>query len=96
MPGSRPAAVLVPLFEAAGAANVVLTKRPETMPSHQGEIAFPGGGLRPGVDGTLRDAALREAEEEIGLPPAVVEVVPSSTRSPPSGRASRSRPSSGS
>ena len=75
MPGSRPAAVLVPLFEAGGEANVVLTKRPETMPSHQGEIAFPGGGLRPGVDATLRDAALREAEEEIGLPPAAVEVV---------------------
>ena len=41
MPGSRPAAVLVPLFEADGEAHLVLTKRPDTMPSHQGEISFP-------------------------------------------------------
>ena len=42
-PGSVAAAVLVPLFEADGDVSVILTKRPETMPSHQGEIAFPGG-----------------------------------------------------
>ena len=58
-PGARPAAVLVPIFETAGEARVVLTKRPETMPSHQGEIAFPGGKFEPGVDGSLRDAARR-------------------------------------
>jgi 8-oxo-dGTP pyrophosphatase MutT (NUDIX family) len=75
MPGSRPAAVLVPLFEKDGEANVVLTKRPDTMPTHQGEVSFPGGGVRPGIDAGLRDAALREAEEEIGLPPAAVDVV---------------------
>src|SRR5213080_790577 len=75
MPGSRPAAVLVPLFEADGEAHLVLTKRPDTMPSHQGEISFPGGGLRAGVDASLQDAALRESEEEIGLPPAAVGFV---------------------
>jgi 8-oxo-dGTP pyrophosphatase MutT (NUDIX family) len=75
MPGSRPAAVLVPLFESSGEAHVVLTKRPDTMPTHQGEVSFPGGGLRSGVDESLQDAALREAEEEIGLPPAAVEIV---------------------
>jgi 8-oxo-dGTP pyrophosphatase MutT (NUDIX family) len=75
MPGSRPAAVLVPLFEAKCEAHVILTKRPDTMPSHRGEISFPGGGLSAGVDGSLQDAALREAEEEIGLPPAAVDVV---------------------
>jgi 8-oxo-dGTP pyrophosphatase MutT (NUDIX family) len=75
MPGSRPAGVLVPLFEAKGEAHVVLTKRPDTMPTHQGEISFPGGGLHPGVDATPRDAALREAEEEIALPPDAVDVV---------------------
>jgi 8-oxo-dGTP pyrophosphatase MutT (NUDIX family) len=74
MPGSRPAAVLVPLFEAGGEAHVILTKRPDTMPTHQGEVSFPGGGVHPG-DTSPRDAALREAEEEIGLPPAAVEVV---------------------
>src|SRR4051794_5845782 len=41
--GSRAAAVLVPLYEFDGETYVVLIKRPETMPSHQGEIAFPGG-----------------------------------------------------
>ena len=45
------------------------TKRPETMPSHQGEIAFPGGKLDPALDADLRATALREAHEEIGLDP---------------------------
>jgi 8-oxo-dGTP pyrophosphatase MutT (NUDIX family) len=75
MPGSRPAAVLVPLFETGGEAHVVLTKRPDTMPTHQGEVSFPGGGMRDGVDATPLDAALREAEEEIGLRRAAVVVV---------------------
>jgi len=73
--GSREAAVLVPLYEAGGETHVVLIKRPETMPSHRGEIAFPGGKFEPGVDAGLRDTALREAEEEVGLAPALVEVV---------------------
>jgi 8-oxo-dGTP pyrophosphatase MutT (NUDIX family) len=71
----RPSAVLVPLFEADGEARIILTKRPETMPTHQGEIAFPGGKLDPQVDRDLRDAALREAKEEIGLDPGLVEIV---------------------
>jgi len=71
----RESAVLVPLFEADGEARLILTKRPETMPSHQGEIAFPGGKLEPTVDADLRAAALREAHEEIGLEPDAVEVV---------------------
>jgi 8-oxo-dGTP pyrophosphatase MutT (NUDIX family) len=74
-PGSRAAAVLMPLFEEGGEARIILTKRPDTMPSHQGEIAFPGGTHQPDVDESLRHAALREAEEEIGLDPARVEVV---------------------
>lgn len=72
--GTRPAAVLVPLFEEAGEARVILTKRPETMPSHQGEIAFPGGKFEPG-DPDLAATALREAHEEIGLDPGLVEIV---------------------
>jgi 8-oxo-dGTP pyrophosphatase MutT (NUDIX family) len=73
--GSRAAAVLVPMFETGGEAYVVLIKRPETMPSHRGEIAFPGGGFEPGVDADLEAAALREAHEEVGLAPADVEIV---------------------
>jgi 8-oxo-dGTP pyrophosphatase MutT (NUDIX family) len=74
-PGGRPAAVLLPLFEERGEARLVLTKRPETMPSHRGEIAFPGGKIEPGIDRDARDAALREAEEEIGLRRDAVEVL---------------------
>jgi 8-oxo-dGTP pyrophosphatase MutT (NUDIX family) len=75
VPGSRAAAVLVPMFEEDGEARIVLTKRPEHMPSHQGEIAFPGGKVQPDLDATVLDAALREAEEEIGLPRDRVEIV---------------------
>ncbi|HEY5013926.1 MAG TPA: CoA pyrophosphatase [Acidimicrobiia bacterium] len=71
----RPSAVLLALFEADGEARIILTKRPETMPTHQGEIAFPGGKLDPLVDTDLRATALREAEEEIGLEPGLVEIV---------------------
>jgi len=72
---ARPAAVLVAFFEEDREARVILTKRPETMPSHQGEIAFPGGKFEPGVDRNLEDTALREAHEEIGLDPSHVEVI---------------------
>ena len=75
VPGSQAAAVLVPLFEEDGAARIILTKRPEHMPSHRGEIAFPGGKVQPDVDATVLDAALREAEEEISLRRASVEIV---------------------
>jgi 8-oxo-dGTP pyrophosphatase MutT (NUDIX family) len=72
-PQSRAAAVLVPVFEADGEARIILTKRPDTMPSHRGEIAFPGGKRESG-DASMVAAALREAEEEIGLAPEMVEV----------------------
>ena len=58
-----------------GDSRIFLTKRPDTMPSHQGEIAFPGGKLDEETDASLRDAALREAHEEIGLEPSAVEIV---------------------
>jgi 8-oxo-dGTP pyrophosphatase MutT (NUDIX family) len=74
-PGGRAAAVLLPVFEEDGDARIVLTRRPETMPSHRGEIAFPGGKVEPAVDHDARDAALREAREEIGLRPEIVDVI---------------------
>jgi 8-oxo-dGTP pyrophosphatase MutT (NUDIX family) len=73
LPGARPAAVLVALFEEDGETRVVLTRRTTTLPSHRGEVSFPGGKVVAGED--LRAAALREAEEEIALPPVAVEVV---------------------
>ena len=66
-PEAVPPRCSLPLFEEDGEARLVLTRRPETMPSHRGEIAFPGGKVEPVVDRDARDAALREAEEEIGL-----------------------------
>jgi 8-oxo-dGTP pyrophosphatase MutT (NUDIX family) len=69
------AAVLLPLFERDGEVFVILTKRPETMPSHKGEISFPGGKHDPVRDADLRETALREAREEIGLDPEAVEIV---------------------
>jgi len=62
----RDAAVLIPVIERPGGAAVVLTQRTEHLPSHAGQIALPGGKIDPG-DGGPVGAALREAEEEIGL-----------------------------
>ncbi len=67
---SRQAAVLVPLFVDAGELWTLLTRRSESLPHHRGQVAFPGGGRETGED--LWTAALRESEEEIGLPPAMV------------------------
>jgi 8-oxo-dGTP pyrophosphatase MutT (NUDIX family) len=69
-----PAAVLVPLYAHNGELRVVLTKRRANLRRHAGEISFPGGRRDP-EDATLRDTALREAEEEIGLSREAVSVV---------------------
>jgi 8-oxo-dGTP pyrophosphatase MutT (NUDIX family) len=65
--------VLVPLYLRDGDVHVVLTRRPGDMRRHAGEVAFPGGRQDPGED--LRTTALREAEEEVGLPRADVELL---------------------
>jgi 8-oxo-dGTP pyrophosphatase MutT (NUDIX family) len=73
--GQVPAAVLVALYESGdGELRVVLTKRRADLRRHAGEISFPGGRRDP-EDITLRDTALREAEEEIGLARSEVTVV---------------------
>jgi 8-oxo-dGTP pyrophosphatase MutT (NUDIX family) len=66
--GQTPAAVLVPLFLPAEGEppSVVLTRRRADLRRHAGEISFPGG-RRDAEDADLRETALREAEEEIGL-----------------------------
>ena len=70
----RPAAVLVPIFERDGAWWVLLTRRTDTVRSHQGQICFPGGRQEPD-DLDLQATALRESHEEVGLDPAHVRVV---------------------
>jgi 8-oxo-dGTP pyrophosphatase MutT (NUDIX family) len=69
---TRPAAVLIPVVDRPEP-TVLLTQRTE-LPSHPGQIAFPGGKIEP-LDVTPADAALREAEEEIGLSRAVIEPI---------------------
>ena len=67
-----PAAVLVAVTDRARP-GVLLTQRTDTLRHHAGQIAFPGGRLDPGEDAVV--AALREAEEEIALPRAQVQVI---------------------
>ena len=68
-----PAAVLIALFDEAGEARVLLTRRSTSLRLHRGEVSFPGGRLDPGEN--VRSGALREAEEEIGLAPSLVHPV---------------------
>ena len=76
--GITPAAVLVAVVDRPRP-TVILTLRPETMRRHAGQISFPGGRFDPGDDGAV-DAALREAEEEIGLPRGLVDVIGTADR----------------
>jgi 8-oxo-dGTP pyrophosphatase MutT (NUDIX family) len=68
------AAVLVPLFERSREIHVVYIRRSDHVESHRGQVAFPGGRVDP-KDRTLLDAALREAHEEVGIPPHEVKVL---------------------
>ena len=79
-PGMHPerpltrAAVLVPLVEQPEGLTVLLTRRSDSLPHHAGQISFPGGCVEP-QDADAAAAALREAEEEIGLARERVEIV---------------------
>src|ERR1700749_409197 len=72
--GRTDSAVLVPLYVAAdGATHAVFPRRRADLKRHEGEISFPGGRREP--DESLERTALREACEEIGLPPDKVDVI---------------------
>jgi 8-oxo-dGTP pyrophosphatase MutT (NUDIX family) len=67
---AKPAAVLMPVVLRPSGLTVLLTERAAHLKTHAGQVAFPGGRIEPG-EGALT-AALREAQEEIGLDPALV------------------------
>jgi len=69
-----PAAVLVPIVDRAEGLTVLFTQRTELLRKHSGQVSFPGGRTEPG-DASPEFTALREAREEIGLPPERVEVL---------------------
>lgn len=69
----RAAAVLAALYEHDGEAWVVLTRRDAALRVHSGEVSFPGGRQDEGED--LRETARREACEEVGLDPGLVEII---------------------
>lgn len=84
-PGRAVAAVLVPLYlDDSGAVRVIMTKRPDNMRTHPGDVVFPGGRMEPGESAV--DCAIREACEEVALPEGNVTVVgglsPLTTRDP--------------
>ena len=72
--GYKPAAVLVPVQERHDGDYLVLTKRADGLPTHKGQIAFPGGSVDP-TDADAVEAALRESHEEIGIDPERVRIL---------------------
>ncbi len=70
----RPAGVLIAVWVHDGDPRVILTKRSSHLKHHPGQVAFPGGKV-DATDRDARDAALREAEEEIGLPRERVQIL---------------------
>ncbi len=70
----KAAAVLIPILERAGELRVVYIRRSDQVESHRGQVAFPGGRVDSG-DATPLAAALREAHEEVAIPPHAVDVL---------------------
>ncbi|MBI1364983.1 MAG: CoA pyrophosphatase [Alphaproteobacteria bacterium] len=70
----KDAAVLIPIIDRPKEPTVLLTVRSADMPSHAGQISFPGGKIHPDDESPVH-AALREAEEEVGIPRDKVDVI---------------------
>lgn len=74
LPGLRSAAVLVPLIAHRDGMTILFTERTETLSAHAGQISFPGGRVADG-ERTPEQTALRETEEEIGVPSSAIEII---------------------
>lgn len=72
-PQHRRACVLIPLIRNGGGWSILFTRRSENLAAHGGQIAFPGGSVE-GAE-SLEAAAVREAHEEVGIPPRHVELI---------------------
>ncbi|HET7437762.1 MAG TPA: CoA pyrophosphatase [Thermoanaerobaculia bacterium] len=72
-PQHRRACVLIPLIRDGGQWVILFTRRSENLAAHSGQIAFPGGSVEEGE--SLEAAAIREAHEEVGIPPEHVELI---------------------
>lgn len=72
-PQHRRACVLIPLIRNGAGWSILFTRRSEHLAAHSGQIAFPGGSVEAGE--TLERAAIREAEEEVGIPASKVELI---------------------
>jgi 8-oxo-dGTP pyrophosphatase MutT (NUDIX family) len=74
IPEFAAAAVLVPVIAGSPEPTLLYTQRPQDMPTHAGQISFPGGRWEP-TDADARATALREAQEELGIEPSQVQVL---------------------
>jgi len=72
-PQHRRACVLIPLIRSGAGWSILFTRRSENLAAHSGQISFPGGSVETGE--TLEQAAIREAQEEVGIPPHHVELL---------------------
>lgn len=68
------AAVLIPIFRKEGEYHILFTQRSDQVAHHKGQVSFPGGG-RSHSDTSLRDTAIRESREEVGLKAEDIEIV---------------------
>lgn len=74
IPEFIPAAVIIPFFAVDNDAHILFTLRTEEVEHHKGQVSFPGG-AREQQDSSLEETALRETQEEIGLPANIVNII---------------------
>lgn len=72
-PSLKRACVLIPLVRDADGWSLLFSRRADNLQAHSGQIAFPGGSVEKGE--TLEEAVIREADEEVGIPPGRVELI---------------------